>query len=103
MTGSPTELIYLARALHKEGFDVHCPVLPGHLQGRIEVMRPSWQDWMQLARSEYETLETKYKSISVGGVCVGAVLALGLAEEKQPKAVISLAPILTLNGWSIPW
>ena len=103
MTGTPTELIHLARRLHQDGYDVHCPVLPGHLQGREEVMTPTWQDWLKFSLGRFDELAAKYSHLVVGGVCLGAVLAAGIGAERKPKAVISLAPILKLNGWSIPW
>jgi carboxylesterase len=103
MTGTPTELVYLARILYKEGFDVYCPPLPGHLKGREDVMRPSWKDWMQFARDEYERIAPRYASLSVGGVCVGAVIASALSTERKCSAVVCMAPILRHDGWSIPW
>jgi carboxylesterase len=103
MTGSPTELVYIARALHKAGFDVFCPTLPGHLKGREEVMRPTWQDWMMFAREEYDKLRPTYSQISVGGVCVGAVIATALSVERETRAILCMAPILKQDGWAVPW
>jgi carboxylesterase len=96
-------MVGLARALHAAGHDVFCPVLPGHLQGREDVMRPGWRDWLKFSEDHFDALTKKYKNVSVGGVCVGGVLAMSIALTRKPKAVVSISPILKLNGWSMPW
>lgn len=104
LTGSPTELTLLARSLFKAGFDVHCPVLPGHLQSPIKIMEKTWQDWAQASLNEYDALKTKYKRVFVSGLCLGAVLALVLAIERpEVDGIAALAPDMRQDGWAVPW
>ncbi len=102
MTGSPAELLPLARALYKSGFDVYCPVLPGHMKGLREIMAVTHDEWIEFSRREFDRLNKTYYHISLGGICVGAVLALHLATERPTDSVLCLSPTFDADGWDMP-
>jgi carboxylesterase len=104
LTGSPFELRQFAKALHKAGYDVFYPILPGHCQSVDALKRSVWQDWYNFALETYDELKKNYDKVYVSGLCLGAVLAVGVAQERSDVAgVIAVSTTLFLDGWSLPW
>ena len=104
MTGSPFEMKKLGRALFDAGFDVYCYCLPGHGTSPVSIKTVRWEDWYQDSTGHYRDLTKKYKEVYLGGLCMGAVLALAIASEyKDVKGILSLSTTLFLDGWTIPW
>ena len=103
MTGEPTELYYLGKHLHSLGFDVYIPELPGHCQGTEAIKRTVWRDWLNFSFEEYDRLKKEYDIVYVSGICLGAVLALCVAIERDDiEKIACLSTTLFLDGWSIP-
>jgi carboxylesterase len=103
MTGEPGELYYLGKYLHGIGFDVYIPELPGHCQGTEALKRTTWQDWLNFSLEEYDRLKKEYDVVYVSGICLGAVLALCVAMERENlEKIACLSTTLYLDGWSIP-
>ena len=46
MTGAPGEMKFLAKRLHRQGFDVYAPQLAGHGAGYDELLASTWRDWL---------------------------------------------------------
>jgi carboxylesterase len=106
LTGAPSELASLAKSLYRAGYDVFCPVLPGHCEGAKALKKTSWQDWHKAALASYDELKDQegYREVYVSGLCLGAVLALGVASERESASgVAALSTTLFFDGWSIPW
>jgi carboxylesterase len=80
-------------------------LLAGHGAGATEVANTKWQDWYASAEAALHRMRQDCDVVFVGGLSVGAVLALLLAA-RNPKLVqgtVSFAPIFWLNGWVMPW
>lgn len=104
MTGSPFEMKKLGRALHEAGYDVFCYCLPGHGTSPISIKTVRWEDWYQESTGHYRDLSKQYDEVFLGGLCMGAVLALAIASEyTDVKGVLALSTTLFLDGWTIPW
>lgn len=104
LTGSPYELKKYAKFLFDKGFDVYCYCLPGHGSHEIDIYSVKERDWRNFAQERYNELRKNYADFFVGGLCLGAVLALNLAEEnKDITGLICLSTTLFLDGWTIPW
>lgn len=107
LSGNPLEMQYIAKKLNGAGFSVQIPHVKGYgyaqTANRTSVGR--WQDWHEELVGEFDRLHARYRSVSVCGLCIGAVLALKLAAErsKQVSALSLLATTLFYDGWSIPW
>lgn len=102
LAGSPLEMRYVAKKLQQDGFSVSVPHIPGYGYGGTAT---DWRAWHDHARDAFETLERDYRTVSVGGLCLGAVLALSLAAEKN-RAIAALSLLSTTlfyDGWSVPW
>ena len=104
LTGSPYELKKYAKFLYDMGHDVYCYCLPGHGCHPVDIFSVKEKNWRDFARERYMELRKNYADFFVGGLCLGAVLALHLAEEnKDITGLICLSTTLFLDGWTIPW
>lgn len=104
MTGSPFELRKYAKHLHTKGFDVYGYCLPGHGDHPQSIKTVSWIDWINFSNEKYENLRGQYDEFFLGGLCLGAVIALNLAQNyKDVTGIIGLSTTLFLDGWTIPW
>jgi carboxylesterase len=110
LTGAPAELAYIAHYLHKRGrLDVWCPTLLNH-GGPIRLLAATGRDALYASvRSQFEqawrTAEAKDSPLVIGGLSIGADLALMLSAEfpDAVAGVICLAPTLFYDGWNVPW
>ena len=103
LTGSPGELYRYGLDLFKAGYDVNCPVLPGHCQGVEAIKHARWQDWHGFALSTFDEMASRYRRIYLSGICFGSVLALAVAAERENVTAISaLSTTFFLDGWSLP-
>lgn len=104
MTGSPFELRKYAKFLHDAGYDVFAYCLPGHGDHPQNIYSVAWQDWVKFSNEKYDSLRAQYQEFFLGGLCLGAVIALNLAQTHQDvTGVIGLSTTLFLDGWTIPW
>ena len=105
LTGSPYELKKYGQFLYNDGYDIYAKCLPGHGDKADDIYTVKYQDWLEFGENEFLELEKKYDNVFVSGLCLGAVIALNLAEKFQNrvKGVISLSTTLFLDGWRLPW
>jgi len=107
LSSGPLELQFVARGLHRAGYTVHAPIIPGYTYSgpQKHASRYSAQDWIRTALSELDWLAGQCDSVSVGGLCIGAVLALRVAALRsgQLSAVMALSTALHFDGWGNPW
>lgn len=105
LTGSPFEMKYLAKRLNKAGFTVYAPCLAGHGATVEDLKATSWQDWYGASFNAFRKLKAEYGSVSVSGLCMGALLALMLASDLNDEvcSVSLLSTTLFYDGWSLPW
>jgi carboxylesterase len=86
---------------------VHVPHIPGYGFAHGDTPRSvtHWQDWHAIATAEFLALKKQYKSVAMGGLCIGAVLSLSVAAEQgdEVAALTLLATTLWYDGWGIPW
>ena len=105
LCGTPVEMRFVATALAKQGYTVHCPMLAGHCGSEGELRASSWVDWYRSAELALDDLRKECDVAVAGGLSAGAVLAVMLAAKNPGKvaATVLFAPTLWLNGWMIPW
>lgn len=93
-TGSPGHMRPVGEAVHAAGFTVRGIALPGHCQS-IEAMEQSdWKQWLACCRDAMRQMQAKYRRVSVGGLSMGGILSLLMAEEFSPASVVLFAPAL---------
>ncbi|MGD0919998.1 MAG: alpha/beta fold hydrolase [Thermodesulfobacteriota bacterium] len=105
LTGSPFEMKYLARKLNKAGFTVKGPCLEGHCTTLEKLSKTHWKDWYQSVRENFTEMKKSYDTVSIVGLCMGALLSLHLAYEfgSEVAAVSLISTTLFYDGWSLPW
>lgn len=107
LQSSPAELQPLAKRLHQAGYTVHVPHIAGYgfMHGDTPRSVTHWQDWHAKVLAEFRALQQRHKTVSVGGLCIGATLSLSIAAElgDEVSALSLLATTLWYDGWSIPW
>lgn len=107
LQGVPAEMMPLAKRLHKAGYTVRVPHFKGygyHI-GDTAYSVTSWRDWHDQVLAELRDMKRQHHSVAVGGLCIGAVLALSVAAEagEEVSGLSLLATTLFYDGWSIPW
>src|SRR5262245_501340 len=103
--GTPVELRFIAQGLARAGHTVYCCQLAGHCGTPEELRRSTWREWSASVEAAHAKLAQHCDVILAGGLSMGGILALELAQ-KRPAGVQGLllfAPTLKLDGWSMPW
>ena len=98
---TPLEVMDLARYLHKKGYWVYAPRLPGHGTCAADLAGCSYQDWVNEVDAGYALLSNTCRRVIVGGVSVGGNLALHLASRVPEVAgVFAICPPMQLRDYS---
>ena len=102
---TPLEMRYVAQRLHHAGCTVHVPQLAGHCGSSDDLRATRWADWCVTVENEHERLKARCDTIVVGGLSMGAILALHHAASHTDdiSALALYAPTLWLDGWGVPW
>ena len=103
--GTPVELRFIAQGLARAGHTAYCCQLAGHCGTPEELRRSTWREWYASVEAAHDRLKQHCDTILVGGLSMGGILGLHLAQNR-PSAVHGLllyAPTLRLDGWSMPW
>lgn len=107
LTGTPNEMRFLAGYLNKKGYTVICPRLANHGEPLHILKRTKWQSFYASAKKALLDFKTSNPQtpLFAGGLSMGALLALLLAEEFPDKVegVCCLSPTLFYDGWNVPW
>jgi len=80
-TGSPPEMQLVGDYLHQQGFTVSGPLLPGHGTTVEDMNRCKWSDWTGHAEKALADLQTRCETVFVGGLSMGSLLAIYLADQ----------------------
>jgi len=97
LTATPNEVRRLGRSLHRAGFTVSAPLLPGHGETPEALNQTRWQDWYVAVESVYQRLHARCERVFVGGESTGALLGLLLAARHPEAAgVLAYAPALII-------
>jgi carboxylesterase len=103
--GTPIEMRYIAQRLAAAGYTVHVPQLAGHCGSVDDIRETGWTDWYETVEEEHCLIRERCDAVVVGGLSMGAILALHHAAQ-HPHDVSALAlyaPSLWLDGWGMPW
>ncbi|MBE7552747.1 MAG: alpha/beta fold hydrolase [Anaerolineales bacterium] len=96
-TATTAEVRLLAGHLHRQGYTVSGPLLPGHGLDPQALNRCRWQDWVKALSDAYHHLTARCERVFVGGESMGALLALYLAgEQPEIAGILAYAPALAV-------
>jgi carboxylesterase len=103
LTGMPSEMRPIGRALKRLGCMVEAPLLPGHGATHRELLATRWIDWLEGARRAADGLAARCDTLVVAGLSMGALLATLLAaDDPRIGGIALLSPTLRYDGSSIP-
>jgi len=92
---TPQTLSLLGRRLHKAGYSVFAPLLPGHGRTMDAFTRSRAEEWIDAARNHFFAMRDRSNGISVAGLSMGGALAVVLAAEARDiSALVLIAPYL---------
>jgi len=104
LTGTPAEMLHVAKRLLQQGFSVACPQLAGHCGSVEDLKRSKWEDWYGSIERTFEALKRTHRRVFVSGLSMGALMAVKLAAEKGDRVdglgLLSLT--LFYDGWNMP-
>lgn len=91
-TGTTIDVRKLGKFLHAENYSVMAPMYSGHGENAFTLLQYGVEDWWEDVQSAYEFLEDEgFEDIAVVGISLGAVLALKVADELSPKALVTMS------------
>lgn len=79
-TGSPASVRPWAESLHRDGFTVRVPRLPGHGRTWQEMNQTRWEDWYAEVDRSFTELKSRHQRVFVAGFSMGGALSLRLAS-----------------------
>ena len=92
---TPQTLSLLAHRLHKTGYSVLVPLLPGHGRTMQAFRQSTAKDWIAAADESFAELCQRTTQTSVVGLSMGGALAMVLAASaKNIAALVLVAPYL---------
>jgi len=104
LTGTPAEMRFVGKGLHRAGYTVYGMQLAGHCGSESDLLKTGWRDWRRSVSEAADRLLREVDHLFVGGLSMGSVLALQLAIDR-PQAVRGLAlygSTFFYDGWTIP-
>lgn len=107
LSSSPMELQFVARGLQRAGYSVVAPVIAGYTHGLSSEsgQNVGANEWIATALREFDALAERCETVSVGGLCIGAVLSLRVAALRANRisSVLAMSTALHFDGWANPW
>ncbi|MHB8184830.1 MAG: alpha/beta hydrolase [Dermatophilaceae bacterium] len=84
-TSTPQSMRPWGEYLAARGLTVRVPLLPGHGTTWQEMNNTRWEDWYSCVDTAFRELHETCERVVVGGLSMGATLALKLAQEHGPR------------------
>ncbi|WP_280188687.1 alpha/beta hydrolase [Delftia sp. PS-11] len=105
LTGTPAEMRLLAKGIHKQGFTVYAVQLAGHCGAMEDLIDTRWTDWLASVEAGLLRLAPHVDHVVVGGLSMGALLSLAVAQRHPDRVagVCALSTTFRYDGWSIPF
>lgn len=101
-TGSPPEMRLVGDYVHQRNCTVSGPLLPGHGTSADDMNRRKWREWTDCVEQALADLQARCETVFVGGLSMGAVLALYLAaRHPELSGVVAYSPALWPANWLI--
>jgi len=104
LTGTPAEMRFVGKGLNRAGYTVYGMQLAGHCGDETDLLATGWRDWLKSVHDAADKMLEDVDHLFVGGLSMGALLALKLAIDR-PRDVAGLTLYGTTfryDGWTIP-
>ncbi len=105
LTGTPMEMRLLGLGLHARGFTVSGMQLAGHCGDVEDLLATGWTNWYESVQRAADRLRAQVDHLFVGGLSMGALLALKLAADRPDEVagVGAYGATFRHDGWAIPY
>jgi carboxylesterase len=80
LTGSPSEMAYLAERLNAAGYTVKAPLLPGHGTCIKDLNNTTWPAWVGAVSEELVRMAQRHERVCIAGQSMGGIMTLMLAS-----------------------
>lgn len=103
--GTPVEMRFVAQGLARAGFTVYCCQLAGHCGTPDQLRHSHRNEWRASVDAALDRLRERCSTIIAGGLSMGALLALDVAQRHPDEVhgLVLFAPSLKLDGWAMDW
>ena len=103
ITGTPSEMRYLAKTINRAGYTVLCNTLPHHCSTLEELKKVTWQEIVDCCSEDLKFLKEKSGKVFVAGLSMGALMSMHLAYKfsADVSGIVALAPTLFYDGWAV--
>ena len=91
-TGSPASMVPWGQYLAEQGYAVSVPLLPGHGTTWEQMNGTTFEEWYSALEEEFEKLRASTDVVVVGGLSMGACLAIWLAA-RHPEDVAGVVVV----------
>jgi carboxylesterase len=91
---TPQTLSLLAAGLHRRGYSVLAPLLPGHGRSMRDFRASNADQWIEAARHSLSTMKRRGGQTSIVGLSMGGAIATVLAAQTEIAALVLIAPYL---------
>lgn len=104
LTGTPAELKLVAKGLARAGYSVYGVQLAGHCGSEADLTATGWKDWLASTLEAFDRIRQEHETVFVGGLSMGALLALLVASHRsgQVAGCLLYSPTMFYDGWSVP-
>lgn len=104
LTGTPTEMRGVGRELNRLGYTVSGVQLAGHCGSVSDLNATDWQAWYRSVTEAAGKLQQQVDYLFIGGLSMGALLALKYAADfpHQVQGVLVYGATFKYDGWGIP-
>ena len=104
LTGTPSELKSVGKGLARAGYSVYGVQLAGHCGSEAELIATNRQDWLNSVLIAFDRICDDHDTVFVGGLSMGALLALLVASARPDRVAGCLLYSATMayDGWSVP-
>lgn len=107
LCANPLELAPVAKSLREVGYVVETPAMAGYGVSSAtgeQLPVPPFEHWLAEAADAFDRLAATHGRVAIGGLCMGAVLALALAARRPAAALVLISTTLHFDGWNVsPW
>lgn len=107
LCANPLELAPVAKSLREAGYEVEVPAMAGYGVSSTtgeQLPVPPFEQWLAQAEATFDRLAARHARVAVGGLCMGAVLAMALAARRPAAALVLISATLHFDGWNVsPW
>ena len=98
-TATTIEVKPFALYLNHLGYNVYCPLLPGHGTSPDDLNQQIWMNWVNIVEEYYLENRSKYEKFFLAGESMGGVIASYLAaRHPEISAVMLYAPAIKVDN-----